>query len=91
MTPGFSLRDEGAGPLLRIDHASDFELAIGSEHSIRVDGQIDGDLPDGRQLRSGRQLPRSNPALNLVDELAIDGDAAVLVEPECELERSGHL
>jgi hypothetical protein len=92
----FRLGDEGAGALLGFEHAADFEFAIGPDDGIGVDGKIDGHLTHGGELIAGGQQSSGHPSGHLIDDLTINGDSAVRVEPEGEnpfpvLDRSLHL
>src|SRR6516162_9784817 len=51
----FAVRDERSRALLRIDHTADFELAVGAHYRVRIDGEIDGDLPHGGELLARRK------------------------------------
>src|SRR5579871_527106 len=76
--------DKGPGALVCLQHAAEFELAISPHHGIRIDGEIDRELPDSRQLISGGQCARSDSCAHLIDQLAIDRDPGMQVERESE-------
>src|SRR5580704_5874269 len=76
--------NESARTLLRIEDASNFHFAIGTRHGVGVDLQVDGYLADGWQLIPGNQDSRSLSGLHLIDELAIERNAAVHVQAEGE-------
>jgi hypothetical protein len=38
--------DEGARALLGLEHPLDLELAVGANHGVGIDGQVDGQLAD---------------------------------------------
>jgi len=78
----FLVRDEGSGALMSFEQAAQFQLAIGAHHGVGIDGEIDGELAHGGQLIAGLQRAGGDAAPYLVDELAVDRDAAVQVDGE---------
>ena len=68
--------DERADALLGAEDASDLELPVGADDGVGVDGEVDGQLPDRRQLVAWREGPGGDAAEDLVDDLAVDGDSA---------------
>jgi hypothetical protein len=80
----FLIADECSRALMGFEHAAEFELAIGAHDSIGVDGEIDGELPDGRELVAGGERSGSDAGAHLIDELAVDGNAGVEIEGELE-------
>ena len=54
--------DERAGALLGLEHAADFQLAVGPHDGVGVDRQVHGDLPDGGELVAGASTPVAMPA-----------------------------
>src|SRR5580698_1686751 len=76
--------DEGAGSLLGVEQAAQFQLAVGAHDSVGVDGEIDGKLAYGGQLASGGESARRDGPAHLVDDLAIDGDSAMGVEAKAK-------
>src|SRR5260370_37838248 len=81
--------DEGASALLGVEDAANFHLSIGTNDSIGVDGEIDGYAADGGELISDGYGSGGNGSLDLVDQLPVDRNAAVLVEAESELGKPG--
>jgi hypothetical protein len=77
--------DEGASALLGIEDAANFHLSIGTSHGIGIDGEVDGYAADSGKLVSDGYGSRGDGSLDLVDQLPVDGNAAVLVEAESEL------
>jgi hypothetical protein len=77
-------RDEGAGALLGVEDASDFELSIGPQDGVGVDGEVDGDLADSRELVSHCERASGEASLHLIDELTINRDATAVIESESE-------
>ena len=80
----FLFADERAGALLGFEHAADFQLAIGAHHGVGIDGQVHRHLAHGGQLVAGSQRAGGHAAAHLVDDLAVDGHAAVQVQAEVE-------
>ena len=80
----FLVADECSRALLGFEQAAEFELAIGAHHGVGIDGEIDGKLADRRQLIAGRQGAGGDTRPDLIDELAIDRDAAMKIEAEVE-------
>ena len=74
--------DEGSCPLLRFKHASNFEFTISPDDRVRINRQIDRQLTNGGKLIASGESRRSNAANHLVDDLAVDRDAAVQVQAE---------
>src|SRR5215472_1234553 len=81
--------DKSAGSLVRFQQSSQLELAIGANHGVGIDGQVDGKLSYRGQLVAGSEGSGSHPAPDLVDDLAIHRYAAMQVEPEPEWRPSG--
>lgn len=63
---------------------SEFEFAISAHDRVGIDGQIDRQLADGRQLISGVQRAGGDATADLIDELTINGNAAVKVDRELD-------
>jgi hypothetical protein len=80
-----SLGNKGSRALLGIENAANFHLSISTNHRIGINGQIDGHAANGRKLVANAQGSRSDRSLNLVNELPIDRDAALVVQPKGEL------
>ena len=80
--------DESAGALMGFEQAAEFELAIGAHDGVGIDFEIDGELADGGELIAGGQRAGGDAAADLVDQLAVDGDAAVQVDGEAGLRGS---
>ena len=76
--------DEGPGSLLGVEDAPEFHLAVGAGDGVGIDGEIDGDAANGGELVPGAKAGGGNRDLDLVDELAVDGDAGVGIEAEGE-------
>ncbi len=81
-----SVADEGAGTHLGFYQARELEFGIGAADRVRVDGQINRELPHGRQTVAGRQAFGGNGSLHLVDDLAVEGNTAL----EIEFDFDGH-
>src|SRR5262249_32159641 len=54
------------------DHPGDLQLAVRPGDRVRVDHELVGEYPDGRQLLAGREPPRRHQVLHLVDDLEVD-------------------
>ena len=74
--------DKGARSLVGFEHATEFQFAVCPQDGIRIDGQIHRKLPHGGKLIARRQRSRRDPAQNLVDDLAIDGNSGPQVQFE---------
>src|ERR1700681_3914582 len=81
--------DESASALLGVEDAANFHLSTGTSDSIEVDGEIDGYAADGGELVSDGYGSGGDGNLDLVDQLPVERNAAVLVEAESELGASG--
>src|SRR5581483_8012656 len=80
--------DECPRALLRFQHPANFQLAISAHHRVRINREIDRELPHGGKLVAGGQRAGSDAAHHQVDDLAVRRHAAVQVEPEREAPRS---
>ncbi len=76
------LSNKGAGALLGVENAADFHFAIGTHHGVGIDLEIDGNLSDRGELIARDQEARGNGGLDLVDELAVEGNATLHIEAE---------
>src|SRR4051812_26591355 len=56
------ITDKRAGPLLGLEGAADFELAVGPHYGIGVDGQVHRDLADRGELISANERPGRDAA-----------------------------
>ena len=81
---GLLIADESSGALMSFEQASEFELAVGSHDRVGIDGEIDGELTNGRELIAGSQRSGGDAGAYLIDELAVDGDASVQIKREAE-------
>ena len=84
---GLLVADECSGALVGFEHASEFELAVGAHHGVGIDRQIDGELAHGGKLVAGGEGTGGNATADLIDQLAVDRDAAVQVERELKPRR----
>jgi hypothetical protein len=78
------LRHEGARTLLRVEDPANFHFAIRAHNGVGVDLEIDGHLAHGWKLIPSQQGSRRNSGLNLINELAVKGNAAVHIQTEGE-------
>lgn len=85
----FLRADERSRSLMGFDNTEDFQFPVGADNGVGVDGEIDGGLANGGQLVAGMEGIESDAVSNLLDKLAVDGDAASEVEPEGEGDRFG--
>jgi hypothetical protein len=76
------VRQKGSSALLGSEHFPDFQFSIGADHGIGIDGQVDRQLADCRELIARTQRSGSDSAQHLIDNLAVGGDSAVLVQGE---------
>jgi len=78
--------DEGSGTLVRFEQAVVLEFAVGANHRVGINLEVDRELPHGGELiarieRTGRDRPAG-----LVDNLAVNRDAGVKIEVKPERE-----
>src|SRR5215831_18853340 len=64
--------DKGADPAARLHHAAAFQLGINFGDRIRIDAQVDRQLPHRRQLVANAELAGSNRKANRPVELMIN-------------------
>ncbi len=64
--------DEGADAAARFDHAGAFELGVDARDGVGVDAELDGELPDGRQLIAGPQAAGRDGGAQRALELRVD-------------------
>ena len=76
--------DECPRPLLGVEESADLHLAVGPGYGVGIDRKIDGHLPHRGQLIARRKRTGGNRSLYLVNELPVDGNAAVYVQPKGE-------
>ena len=67
---------------MRFEQAAEFQFAIGAHDGVGIDLEVAGLLTDGWMLIAGGELSGGDSAAHLVDELAVDRDAAVQVDRE---------
>ncbi len=75
--------------LMGFEQAAEFQFTISAHHGIGIDGEIDGELAHRRQLVAGGQRAGGDPAPHLIDQLAIDRDAAMKINGEAGRRGSG--
>jgi len=46
----FPVADESSRSLMRFEQATEFQFAVGAHHRVRIDGEVYGELADGREL-----------------------------------------
>ena len=78
----FFVRDEGARSLLGREQFADFELAVSADDGVGIDGDVDGELADRGKLIAGAKGSGSDAAQDLIDDLAVGGDAAAGIQRE---------
>ena len=78
----FFIGDECARPLMGFEQAAEFQFAVSPHYRIGIDGEIDRELAHRRQLIAGVQRTGGDATARLVDQLSVDGDAAVQVDGE---------
>src|SRR5262249_29130214 len=71
--PAPSVPDEGADAPARLQHAGALQLAVDLGHRVRVDPQLDRELPDRRQLVARMQPPGPDRHADCAFELGIQG------------------
>ncbi len=84
---GFFLADEGSRPLMRFEHTADLQLAVGSDDSIGIDREIDGQLTDRRELIARLQISPSNRELHLLDDLPVERHSAFRIDAQIHYQR----
>src|SRR5690348_7493351 len=73
------LGNKRAGALLRVENAAQLHLAVRARNGVGINRQLDCDAADGRELVARTKQPGRGGGLDLVDKLAIDRHATVLV------------
>jgi hypothetical protein len=58
------------------------ELAVGADDGVRVDREVDGQLADRGELIARLQVPPGDAELHLLDDLPVEGDAALGIDPK---------
>src|SRR5437762_3171661 len=76
------VRNESSGALMGLEQAAEFEFAISSHDGVGIDLKVDGELANGGKLVSGGERSGGDTTAHLIDELAVDWDAAVQVNAE---------
>lgn len=76
----FLVGDERARALMGLDQAAKFQFAVGPHHGIGIDGEVDSKLAHRGQLITSFQRAGGDAAADLIDELAVNRDAAVQVD-----------
>ena len=74
--------DERADAAPRLQDARALEVGVDARDRVRVHLQLDGQLPDGRQLRARRQPPRRNRPANALFELGVERRRVPVVDGE---------
>ena len=64
------------------DDAEDLEFTVGANDGVGIDGEIDRGLADGGELVTRTERTKDNSVANLLDELAVNGNAAGQIEAE---------
>ena len=78
------VREKRAGSLLGDKHFADFEFAIGANHGVWVNGQVNRESTHRRQLIARPQGSCCDAAQHLIDDLTVSGNAAVGIQSELE-------
>jgi len=78
------VRNKRSRALMGFEQATKLQLAVSAHDGVGIDGQIDGKLADGGKLIPGVQRPGSDAGMGLIDDLAVDRNAAVKIEGELE-------
>jgi len=81
----FGFGEEGSGALVGGEEAGEFEFAIGADYGVGVDFEVDGELADGGEALAWGEGAGGTAGVDLVDDLAVDGDAGFEVEAEDHL------
>src|SRR5258708_7263620 len=77
----FLVTDERARALLGLQQTSNFQLAISSNNCVRINRQVHRELANRRKLIAPGQCTRGHAADHLVDDLPVNRDAAVHIQP----------
>ena len=80
----FQMAYKSTGALVGLDDASNLKLPIAANNCVRVHGEVDGELAYGGKLVAALERSGRDTAGDLIDDLAVDRDAAMEVEPEPE-------
>jgi hypothetical protein len=76
--------DKGAGAHLGFYQAGELELGVGPADRVGVDGEVDRELPDRGEALAWRDRFGGDRGLHLIDDLAVEGHAALDVELDFE-------
>ncbi len=89
---GAGQRSHDEGPLTRSGPGETlaFQIAVGLEHGIRVDGQLSDDLLGRRQLIARLEEAQLQGLVDLLDQLQIGGDSRSGVQLEFDHHSSFH-
>lgn len=71
---------ERAAPRTGLDHPIAFKLAVNAGDSVGINGQLQGQRLDGRQLLARSQRPERDGPLHLLDELQVKRDPAARID-----------
>jgi hypothetical protein len=78
------MANEGPRALLGLQNPSDFKFTIRANHCVGIDREIYCQLANGRQLIASVKRACRNSAHDLIDDLAVDGYPAPLVQSKLE-------
>lgn len=76
--------DEGSGALVSFEKPVILEFAVSANDGVRVDLQVDGELPNRGQLIAASEVADGDRSADLIYDLPVYGHAAVHVEVEAE-------
>ena len=88
------LSNKCARALLGFQNAADFQFALGAHYGVGIDRQVHRHLTDSRKLDARGQRSRCQRAGHLIDELPVNGYAAIRIQAEAEsgaVARGAHL
>ena len=83
-----ALVDKGARTLVCLQNILDFEFFIGLGNRVQVHLELHRERPYGRQLLARSDRPGGDAGQDLVDDLAVERDAARTVEAKRDWHRS---
>ena len=76
--------DERSGAHVGLHEAGELELVLGAAHRVGVDGEVDRELAHGGEAVARAQRARGDGALHLVDDLPVEGNAALQIDGDRE-------
>ena len=78
------MANEGPRALFGLQNPSDFKFTIRANHRVGIDREIYRQLANGRKLIASVKRASRHSAHDLIDDLAVDGYPAPLIQSQSE-------